>query len=113
LLERLRLERASTPRVETTFEALTQREALVLAALTDGLNAEEIARAHFVALTTVRSQIRSVLQKLGVRSQLAAVAVAGAHRELLPDLGRTPRDRRRSQLPSSSPGRGSDVAHIA
>ena len=29
-----------------------------------------------MALTTVRSQIRAVLQKLGVRSQLAAVAHA-------------------------------------
>jgi DNA-binding CsgD family transcriptional regulator len=29
-----------------------------------------------VSLTTVRSQIRAVLQKLGVRSQLAAVAHA-------------------------------------
>jgi DNA-binding NarL/FixJ family response regulator len=48
----------------------------VLAALVEGLSAEEIADAHFVALTTVRSQIRAVLQKLGVRSQLAAVAYA-------------------------------------
>jgi len=29
-----------------------------------------------VSLTTVRSQIRSVLMKLGVNSQLAAVALA-------------------------------------
>ena len=56
----------------------------MLGALIDGLSAEEIAEAHFVALTTVRSQIRAVLQKLGVRSQLAAVALASAHRELLP-----------------------------
>jgi DNA-binding NarL/FixJ family response regulator len=40
------------------------------------MSAEEIAEAQFVALTTVRSQIRAVLQKLGVRSQLAAVAYA-------------------------------------
>jgi len=52
------------------------REREVLAALVDGLSAEEIAETHYVALTTVRSQIRSVLQKLGVRSQLAAVAQA-------------------------------------
>ena len=48
----------------------------VLAALVDGMSAEEIADAHFVALTTVRTQIRAVLQKLGVRSQLADVAAA-------------------------------------
>ena len=52
----------------------TRRE--VLALLIDGLAAEEIAETRYVALTTVRSQIRSVLRKLGVRSQLAAVACA-------------------------------------
>ncbi len=95
LLEHLRLERAQSRRAEAIFEQLTHREALVLAALTDGLNADEIARAHFVALTTVRSQIRSVLQKLGVKSQLAAVAIADTHRELLPYESSRSRDRRR------------------
>ena len=36
------------------------------------MSAEEIAEQHYVALTTVRSQIRAVLQKLGVRSQLSS-----------------------------------------
>lgn len=76
LLEELRLERAGTLHAHATFERLTQREALVLGALIDGLTADEIADAHFVALTTVRTQIRAVLQKLDVRSQLAAVALA-------------------------------------
>ncbi len=96
LLEHLRLERARALRAQATFEQLTHREALVLAALTDGLSAEEIAREHFVALTTVRSQIRAVLQKLGVRSQLAAVALADTHRDLLPYASSAARDRRRS-----------------
>jgi DNA-binding NarL/FixJ family response regulator len=96
LLDELRLARASMQRAQATFERLTHREALVLGALVDGLSAEEIAEAHFVALTTVRSQIRAVLQKLNVRSQLAAVAVASAHRELLPHQARAGRDRRRS-----------------
>ena len=76
LLEELRLERAGSHRAHAAFERLTQREALVLGALIDGLTADEIADAHFVALTTVRTQIRAVLQKLDVRSQLAAVALA-------------------------------------
>ena len=42
------------------FKRLTPREALVLSALADGLTADEIAEQHFVALTTVRSQIRAV-----------------------------------------------------
>jgi Bacterial regulatory proteins, luxR family len=61
------------------------------------VSAEEIAQQHYVALTTVRSQIRSVLQKLGVRSQLAAVAIADANRWLLPAEAQPERDRRRSQ----------------
>jgi len=65
--ERARLER---------FERLTRRERVVLAGLMDGLSASEIAESSFVSLTTVRSQIRAVLLKLGVTSQLAAVAAA-------------------------------------
>ena len=76
LLDELRIERAGRQRALSPFERLTQRERRVLAALVDGLSAEEIAETQFVALTTVRSQIRAVLQKLGVRSQLAAVAHA-------------------------------------
>lgn len=102
LLDELRLERAGAQRAHATFERLTQREALVLGSLIDGLNADEIAEAHFVALTTVRSQIRAVLQKLGVRSQLAAVAVASAHRELLPYQVRAGRDRRRAHFAGRS-----------
>lgn len=97
LLEHLRVERTNALRDRERFDALTPREARVLGALADGLTAEEIARQHFVALTTVRSQIRAILQKLGVRSQLAAVAVADAHRWLLPVEAQPERDRRRSQ----------------
>lgn len=96
LLEHLRLERERTFRTQATFEQLTNREALVLAALVNGLTAEEIAREHFVAVTTVRSQIHSMLQKLGVRSQLAAVALAHAHQEMLPYDSSTSHDRRRA-----------------
>jgi two-component system nitrate/nitrite response regulator NarL len=96
LLEQLSLERARRANERAVFDRLTEREALVLAALTDGLTAQEIAREHFVALTTVRSQIRAVLQKLDVRSQLAAVAVGSAHRAQLPETGFEKRDRRRS-----------------
>lgn len=107
LLDHLRRERALAMRSHATFERLTQREALVLGALVDGLSAEEIAEAHFVAVSTVRSQIRAVLQKLGVRSQLAAVALAGTHRDLLPDDARIGRNRRRvrPQAPTSTTAR--------
>jgi DNA-binding NarL/FixJ family response regulator len=58
------------------FRGLTKREAVVLAHLVNARSAEEIAAAEFVSMATVRSQIQSVLRKLGVNSQLAAVALA-------------------------------------
>lgn len=100
LLEHLRVERIHMIRARARFDRLTPREALVLAALADGLTAEEIAQQHYVALSTVRSQIRAVLQKLDVRSQLAAVAIADMHRSLLPSDPSSDRDRRRSHQAS-------------
>lgn len=58
------------------FTRLTSREVQVLARLMDGKSAEAIARLSFVSEATVRTQIRAILTKLGVRSQLAAVARA-------------------------------------
>ncbi len=113
LHDALREQRERERRVHETFDGLTEREALVLAALADGLCAEEIAREHFVAMTTIRSQIRAVLQKLGVRSQLAAVAIAGAHRELLPQRGQGTRERRRTIIVPRTRGVvGQDVGPV-
>lgn len=56
--------------------SLTAREQEVLAALAAGKNAETVAGELCVSLTTVRTHIRAVLTKLGVSSQLAAVAKA-------------------------------------
>lgn len=58
------------------FAGLTARERLVLGHLMNGQAAEDISRLEYVSLATVRSQIRGVLQKLGVNSQLAAVTLA-------------------------------------
>ncbi|MGD9704276.1 MAG: response regulator [Acidimicrobiia bacterium] len=76
MLEELRLWRADLHHAMSPFERLTLREREVLAAMIDGLSAEDIAAMQTVSLATVRSQIRAVLQKLGVHSQLAAVATA-------------------------------------
>jgi two-component system nitrate/nitrite response regulator NarL len=76
LLDELRAHRARLGRALSPFQRLTSCEQRVLGALIEGMSAEEIAEAHFVALTTIRSQIRAILHKLGVRSQLAAVAQA-------------------------------------
>lgn len=58
------------------FADLTPREEEVLAMLVEGRQAAEIARLSYVSMSTVRSQIRGVLTKLGVSSQLAAVSIA-------------------------------------
>lgn len=58
------------------FEHLTKREQEVLAALMEGSSAQDIAEATFTSIRTVRGHIQAVLDKLGVNSQLAAVAKA-------------------------------------
>jgi two-component system, NarL family, nitrate/nitrite response regulator NarL len=58
------------------FPILTRREQFVLAELMEGRTADTIARSAFVTVSTIRSQIKAILQKLGVNSQLAAVALA-------------------------------------
>ncbi len=76
LLRDLQLHRASVRARFARFEHLTRKEREVLRALSRGQSASVIAAEHYVSLSTVRSQIRSVLTKLGVSSQLAAVALA-------------------------------------
>ncbi len=58
------------------FERLSAREGQVLQALANGMSVGTIAVACFVSEATVRSQVRAVLTKLGVGSQLEAVAMA-------------------------------------
>jgi DNA-binding NarL/FixJ family response regulator len=69
------LTRASVARLGP-FAVLTAREKCVLAGLMEGQRAESIARTSWVSISTVRTQIKAILQKLGVNSQLAAVAMA-------------------------------------
>jgi DNA-binding NarL/FixJ family response regulator len=76
LLAELRRHRANEQARLEVFERFTPRDRQALAAMMDGQSADEIARDWVVSVTTVRSQIRSVLQKLGVNSQLSAVAFA-------------------------------------
>lgn len=96
LLDRLQAHRRDRQERLAPFEALTAREADVLAGLLHGLQAEAIARRSFVSISTVRSQIRSILQKLEVNSQLAAVALAR-------DAGWVPADQHPSREGVGSP----------
>jgi two-component system, NarL family, nitrate/nitrite response regulator NarL len=56
------------------FDQLTQRESVVLWHLVDGLSVDEITRVDHVSKTTVRAQVRAILSKLDVHTQLSAVA---------------------------------------
>lgn len=76
LLEAAKRGRAEEEERQAPFARLSAKERQVLAHLMDGQSAEEIARLEYVSLATVRSQIRSILQKLDVNSQLAAVTMA-------------------------------------
>jgi DNA-binding NarL/FixJ family response regulator len=76
LMAELRSARAARRKDLAPFKALTPRERVVLGALAQGQRAETIAAAAVVSEATIRSQIRGVLAKLGVNSQLEAVALA-------------------------------------
>ena len=62
--------------VKARFDTLTTREAQVLGQLMAGRQVSEIARRSFVSESTVRTQVKSVLGKLQVNSQLTAVGLA-------------------------------------
>jgi DNA-binding NarL/FixJ family response regulator len=55
---------------------LTPREIEILRELAAGRSTGEIAEALFISPLTVRSHVKSILAKLGVRSKLEAVTVA-------------------------------------
>ena len=76
LLARLRADRAASDKRLRAFHELSPREAAVLRALLLGQSPQDIADEQYVSVKTVRSQIESIYRKLGVRSQLAAVALA-------------------------------------
>ncbi len=73
--ERQRLEAEDGQRL-APFTELSPREQQVLAGLMDGQAPALMAERNFVSVATVRTQIKSLLRKLGVGSQLEAVALA-------------------------------------
>lgn len=76
LLADMRRRRSQEQARVAPFERLTAREREVLGHLMGGRSAEAIAGIFVVSEATVRTQVRGVLTKLGVTSQLAAVAEA-------------------------------------
>ncbi|GAA5141831.1 response regulator transcription factor [Nocardioides marinquilinus] len=68
--------RQESGRVLERLELLSAREQEVLGLLMSGQPVREIARLGFVSEATVRTQVKSVLSKLEVSSQLTAVGIA-------------------------------------
>lgn len=82
MLDAARRRRALRAQDLAPFERLSDREAQVLRALAAGHTVGAIAADWFVSEATVRSQVRAILTKLGVSSQIEAVAAAHRHRWL-------------------------------
>ena len=91
---RLRVRREE---LQARVESLTPRQHDVLRLLYDGVTTNEIADLFDVSPATVRSQVKAVLRKLGVNSQLAAVAAFG----VLMEVGRAEAAARE---PATAPG---------
>jgi two-component system nitrate/nitrite response regulator NarL len=65
-----------TGRVPAGGAALTARERETLDLLAEGATTDEIGRRLGVSRNTTRNHVQRVLEKLGARSKLEAVAVA-------------------------------------
>lgn len=76
LLESLARHEEAKQALQHPFQALTRREAEILAALVAGVAPKQIAATGGVSVSTVRGHIQGVLSKLDVRSQREALAVA-------------------------------------
>ncbi len=79
LVTQYRRQQQQARTVDRLLERLTERERAVLERLARGRRARSIAEEFGVSLATTRTQIRAVLHKLGVTSQLEAVALFNGH----------------------------------
>lgn len=82
LLPRLAAERQSTQDVDARLARLTAREREVLGLMAAGCRNDAIAARLVISTPTVRTHAQNILLKLGVHSQLEAVALAARNSQL-------------------------------
>ena len=80
LIAAWREEQGQTASARQRIARLTPRERAVLDELAEGRRIQDIAAADVVSPATVRTQVKSILSKLEVRTQLAAVLLLHHHR---------------------------------
>ena len=80
LLTSFHEEKRTLQELRWRLDTLTTREREILGHLMEGRAVREIARRSYVSEATVRTQVKSILAKLDVSSQLAAVGAAHASR---------------------------------
>ncbi|NPC96985.1 helix-turn-helix transcriptional regulator [Nocardioides sp. zg-DK7169] len=76
VLEELRAHAPAPPRADAVPDALTPREAEILALVAEGRSNGEIARQLFISAKTVSVHVSRILAKLGATSRTEAAAVA-------------------------------------
>lgn len=76
LLQEWHESRGKQQEARARLHRLTMREREVLARLYEGRSVRDIARLSVVSEATVRTQVKSILAKLEVSSQIAAVGMA-------------------------------------
>lgn len=74
LIRRWQAEESEQARLRERVESLSPRERLVLSMLYEGTTVGSISNRLEVSEATVRSQVKAILRKLAVGSQIAAVA---------------------------------------
>lgn len=76
LLSLWQAQRRDTEEHRERLDRLTPRERQVLGSLMEGHQVKDIARASVVSEATVRTQVKAILAKLEVSSQISAVGLA-------------------------------------
>ncbi|MBD2465242.1 response regulator transcription factor [Oscillatoria sp. FACHB-1407] len=69
----------TTVQSQSHFMPLSSREREVLKLITEGASNPEIARRLYLSPNTIKTHVRSILNKLGVEHRLQAAVVALRH----------------------------------